>query len=361
MAANGTDDATQLDWHDAASIGVEGKGWSDTPGPYHRLPSRAEGWVTEKVWTHGACAAGLTFEFETDSPQIWARWRLGRKTLDAGTHETDLCRDGLDLYARDDTGAWRWAGKADPGPDQQCESCFSEPFIPERRRYRIYLPLFNVVESLEIGVCAGSLFEGVAPRPDQPIAYYGTSIVHGRSASRPGMVHAAILGRRLDVPMLNLGFCGSAHMEIELARLMAELDPCIYMIDSLPNMGPEGIAERAEPFILALREKHPETPIVLIEDRTMAGAAFRPGQIEYHQALRFELRKVYGRLIEGGDDHLYYVPHDTLLGDDGDATTDRSHPSDLGYWRYAEALEPVLRRVLAGEKPGLAGPLAMHI
>jgi lysophospholipase L1-like esterase len=35
-----------------------------------------------------------------------------------------------------------------------------------------------------------------------------------------------------------------------------------------------------------------------------------------------------------------------LLGLDGEAATDGSHPNDLGMVRYADAYEPVLRAIL---------------
>jgi len=44
---------------------------------------------------------------------------------------------------------------------------------------------------------------------------------------------------------------------------------------------------------------------------------------------------------------LVYVEGEHLLGDDGEAATDGSHPSDLGMMRMADALEPVLRPLLA--------------
>ena len=86
------------------------------------------------------------------------------------------------------------------------------------------------------------------------------------------MVHTAILGRRLDRPVINLGFSGNGKMEPELAELLAELDPAVYVLDCLPNMTAEEVDARVEPFVRALRKAHPETPIVLAEDRTYANA-----------------------------------------------------------------------------------------
>ncbi len=80
------------------------------------------------------------------------------------------------------------------------------------REYAAYLPLYNGVQSMSIGVEKTATFEGLAPRP-KPIVFYGTSITHGACASRPGMVHTAILGRKLDLPVVNLGFSGNGRMD----------------------------------------------------------------------------------------------------------------------------------------------------
>ena len=42
----------------------------------------------------------------------------------------------------------------------------------------------------------------------------------------------------------------------------------------------------------------------------------------------------------------YDLDGDNLLGRDGEAATDGSHPNDLGMIRYADAYEPVLRSIL---------------
>ena len=54
-------------------------------------------------------------------------------------------------------------------------------------------------------------------------------------------------------------------MEPEMARLLAELDPAIYMLANQENIKPEVVFTRATEYIAILRQTHPETPIVLIE------------------------------------------------------------------------------------------------
>ena len=102
----------------------------------------------------------------------------------------------------------------------------------------------------------------------------GTSIVQGGCASRPGMVHTAILGRRLDREAINLGFSGNGMMEPEVARLMAELDPALYVIDCIPNVG-ERIGELTVPFVRILREETSQYAYPADGERPTGG---QPGQ-----------------------------------------------------------------------------------
>ena len=77
----------------------------------------------------------------------------------------------------------------------------------------------------------GHSFNPLNPRQEKPILFYGTSIMQGACASRPGLAIPAILGRRLKRPTINLGFSGNGIMEPEIASLLAEQDPCVFVID----------------------------------------------------------------------------------------------------------------------------------
>jgi hypothetical protein len=152
-----------------------------------------------------------------------------------------------------------------------------------------------------------------------------------------------ILGRRLDVPVLNLGFSGNGRLEMELAALLAEVDARAYVLDCLPNLGPRQVAERTEPFVRALRAERPDVPIVMVEDRVNANARFLPGRMRHHEGNHAAFRAAFDKLSASGLRGLTYVRDAPFLGEDGEATVDGSHPTDLGMVRYADALEPILR------------------
>ena len=160
------------------------------------------------------------------------------------------------------------------------------------------------------------------------------------------MVHTAILGRRLERPVINLGFSGNGRMDPEVAALMAELGPAVYVIDCLPNMTAKEIEERAEPFVRTLLKARPRTPILLVEDRTYPHAFASESLQQRQAASRAALRKVFDKLVADRAGDLHYLAGDRLLGDDGEATVDGSHPTDLGFLRQAEAFEKALRPLL---------------
>lgn len=333
-----------LAWHDVRDWGVEGKGWDDTAKYFDRLPSRAEGKVRGPVWSLSRHSAGMSVRFTTDATSIHADYKVTSPSL-AMPHMPATGVSGLDLYAQTESGDWRWVSVVRPAKQEMQVNIISG-LLPGKRNYMIYLPLYNGTEHLKIGVPEGHLFEPIEPRKQKPIVFYGTSITHGACASRTGMPHPAILGRRLDQPVINLGFSGNGKMEPEVGEFLTELDPSVYVVDCLPNMNGAEVAERAENLVRQLHQAHSETPIVLVEDRTYANTPFLPDRQARHAGSRKAFREAYETLKSVDGLKMFYVDGETLLGNDREDTTDGSHPSDLGFFRQANTLEPVLREAL---------------
>ena len=209
-----------LNWHDVTQWGVEGRAWPDLPRRrwFDRFPAQAESTVTPAVWTLSRTSAGMLVRFRTDAAEIWASYTLFSERL-ALPNLTAIGMSGIDLYALDDAGKWRWVGVTTPST-KVVRQRIIRGLAPGSREYAAYLPLYNGVDSLSIGVPAAAHFEPVSPRSDAPIVFYGTSITHGASASRPGMSHVAILGRRLNRPIVNLGFSGNGRMDAAVGALL---------------------------------------------------------------------------------------------------------------------------------------------
>ena len=332
-------------WYDARYLGVEGRGWTETKSFFDRLPAKAEGSVRPPVWALSQNSAGICICFSSDAAAIFARWTLRSKNL-ALPHMPATGVSGLDLYARDEAGAWRWLGVGRPTQEINQQS-LARNLPPGKRDYLLYLPLYNGVEAVQIGIAPSADLWPLKPYGNQkPIVFYGTSITQGGCASRPGMTYAAILGRWLERPAINLGFSGNGKMEPEVARLLAELDPCAYVVNCLPNMTAAEVTERAEALVTLVRAARPHTPIVLCEDRSYANSWLVSSSQSRHETGRAALAAAFSRLKSAGVAGLHYLPGGRQLGSDREDTVDGSHPTDLGFLRMAEAMLPVLKPLI---------------
>ncbi|MDZ4849526.1 MAG: SGNH/GDSL hydrolase family protein [Pirellulaceae bacterium] len=334
-----------LEWHDITSWGVEGRILSEQHRErwFDRFPSSAKETVTPNVWNLSRDSAGMMVRFKTDATAISVHYNLMKDKL-ALPHMPATGVSGVDLYARNDESKWKWVQVTKPAT-QEVKAEIINGLAPGFREYAAYLPLYNGIESMSIGVKKGSKFEGLKPR-EKPIVFYGTSITHGASASRPGMVHTAIIGRKLDLPVVNLGFSGNGKMDLAVADFLTQIDAAAYVIDCLPNMKPEEVSEKCIPLVNRLLESKPKTPIILVEDRRFSNEWITPVKRQFHTDNHAALRAAYEILLKNGVTNLHYISGDELYGTDTEGATDASHANDLGFMRQADIFEPVIRSAL---------------
>ena len=335
-------------WCNALNLGLEGQGWHDgIKRPYDRFPGEAEGKVPDPVWGLSRHSAGMNVRFVTDSPTIAIRWSVLNAGL-AMPHMPATGVSGVDLYVKDQ-GRWGWLGIGIPNKKDDNEAVIAEKLPSGQHEYRLYLPLYNGTEKLEIGVKPGSVLAkapAYAVGHEKPMLFWGSSILQGGCASRPGMAYTSIIGRRMERPVLNFGFSGNGRMDPPVVDLIAKLDVSIYVIDCCPNMSAAEITERTEPLVKTLRAAHPDTPIVLVENVPYEKGWFLPDSKDAYAKKNVALRAAYDRLIAAGVKDLSYIPCTDLFGHDQEATVDGVHPNDLGFLRMADAIEPYLRKVL---------------
>lgn len=331
-------------WTHAHELCVEGQAFKDLESPFDRLPAVAKSTLRAPVWQLGRHSAGICVRFRSDAQQLDLRWRLGSEKL-ALPHMPATGVSGADLYVQE-LGRLRWLATAFPlRKDNECR-LFSG-LDGTMREFVLYLPLYNVVESLAIGTPQGKRIEAW-PREStsRPIVFYGTSITQGACASRPGSCHVAMLGRRLDRPVVNLGFSGNGKLELAVVPLLASIDAAVYVLDCLPNLHEQLVRERLVPFVLALRKARPATPILLVEDRRYADAYLSSARRKRNEGNWRAHRKGFRELQAAGVRALHYVEGPSLLGSDSEDTVDGSHPSDLGFFRMSETLERALLPLL---------------
>ena len=124
-----------LEWHPVAQWGLEGRAFGDMDRLryFDRFPAVAEGRVTANVWNLSRDSAGMMVRFRTDATDIWANYTLRNERL-AGANMTAIGASGIDLYARDPAGKWRWVGVTRPAGKVVRQSIIND-LAPGTREY----------------------------------------------------------------------------------------------------------------------------------------------------------------------------------------------------------------------------------
>ncbi|MBP7461595.1 MAG: SGNH/GDSL hydrolase family protein [Candidatus Delongbacteria bacterium] len=335
---------TPYRWIMADTLPREGQGWTETAAPYDRLPSKAKSQVRDELWTLSQHSAGMVIPFISNSRTIVVRWKL-RFNFKL-THMTGSGIRGLDLYAFDSlTNQWRYVGTGRPDSLVN-QKTVGRNMTPADRRFQLYLPLYDGIDSLAIGIDSGAYLRPDRNQDQLPLVFYGTSITQGCSASRPGMAYPAIIGRWLNRKTINLGFSGNGRMDMALADLIGELPSEMIILDCLPNLTLEQITTNVQPFIIRLRQLQPETPILLVEN-----VLFPPmwSDTSLHYAITHKnnlLKQEYQELLEKGYRNIHYVEAENLIGQDGETAVDGTHLTDIGMQRIAEQLADRITSIL---------------
>lgn len=333
---------------------IEGQAWkNEVASPYDRLPARAEKSVRSDVWNLSRHTAGLMVRFRSNSDQVIVRYVAGANK--AMLHMPATGVSGVDLYAINTDGEWLWcAGKYSMGDTVEYQFTGLEPndrYHEKGREYRLYLPLYNNVTWMEIGVPVNSIFNPLPIRQEKPIVVYGTSIAQGGCASRPGMAWPAILGRHMDRPVINLGFSGNGRLEREVLDLIGEIDAKVYVLDCLPNLdasdGPKFhvVKNLVIQSVRQLRQKWATTPILLAEHCGFTDEGINTSRRNNISTLNKAQHEAFELLKSEGYNNIYLLTKEEI-GLTLEGTVDGIHPTDLGMQEYANGYEKKLRTIL---------------
>ena len=342
----------QLQWKNPLAESfqtVHGQAWQDElKGTYYRLPERAKEVVRKPVWGLSRHSAGLSIVFRSNAPEIKVRYAVTEGF--AMAHMPATGKSGVDLYATDANGKLRWCAAKYAFGDTITYTYSHLSYVTDPKQgyeYQLFLPPYNEIKWLEIGVDKEYTLRFLPASKEKPIVLYGTSIAQGACASRPGMVFGNIINRTLQHPVVNLGFSGNGQMEPEVFDFLSEIDAKMFILDNMPNMNKERtglIYERATNGIRKLRQKS-NAPILLVEHNGYANEFSSLDAEDSYRKTNIELHRVYQTLKAEGIKELYYLTKEEI-GFTQDATVEAIHPSDLGMQIYADAYIPKIKEIL---------------
>ena len=302
---------------------------------YDRLPASYKEIVREPVWDLSKHSSGLSIRFLSNSSVITAKWEvLNNFSMD---HMPDTGIKGVDLYFKDND-EWQYINTGVPVGFNN-EYKLVENMGNELREYKVFLPLYDGIKNIEIGVDSLSYVKRPMSNEKKPIVFYGTSITQGACASRPGMAHTNIISRQLDRDVINFGFSGNGRMEEPIANLISDSNPIFYVIECMPNMyPPDLVSSNTIPLIDTIRAKDSDTPIILVDLFTSPITALDKNAIRGTIEMNNALKTQYDKMINNGYNNIIYLETQSALGNDFEGTVDAVHFTDLGFIRYSDFL-----------------------
>lgn len=335
---------------DAPGMELFGFYWRAPGEALHRFPQSMDLDFSEGVKSLCRCTAGghLRFRSDADCIKIHAKVIGGRMA-----HMAYVGSRGFDLYVGQGmTQVFAKSSVMWTDQDEYTAVLFQSP-NRIMRDFTIYFPLYSEVEFVEIAVTAGAAILPPTPWQDaSPIVLYGTSITQGGCVSRPGMLYSNILSRLVKRPIYNFGFSGNGKGEPQIAEKLSEIaDPAMYILDYDDNAHPDLLKKTLTPFIQILRKKYPEVPILALSTEPKSAEAFEPFDSEYasKERLRYTAihQEVQDMFRQQGDRNIYFLDGRMLYGADfEECTVDGAHATDLGTYRTAHALAPMVERIL---------------
>lgn len=330
---------------------IDGLPWiKENDGKLIRFPNRAKSLVPPIVWTLSLMPSGgcIRFRSNTESLQIRVAHSFKPEMIDM----SPMAHSGIDLYVQEAEGLVYWGTSVPQFPDDK-EAPYTYHFFQdlkkEERGFTLYLPTYNDLVSLEIGLDPDAAILSPCPHESsKPIVFYGSSITQGACASRPGNGYVSLLSRELKVETVNLGFNGSGRGDLSVCDLMAEIDAACYVLDFHVNLPTyTELAEVYSPFYRRLRQKKPNTPILLLSPLGMSCEWFNRSKMETYEGMRLVIKGIYEDAIREGDQHVYWLDGSEIIdkGEDG-MFVDGLHPGDHGFYRIASKLNPILRKIV---------------
>lgn len=355
--------AAELKYYDVKenAFPLVNQGFEDCVGYYGRLSASLEGKVRDMVWYLAQNNAGIGIRFRTDSKSIGARWTLINDFRMNHMAPSGIC--GCDLYGYD-RGEWKYVGTARPN-GKESQGLFRSHIDGQMRDYVIFLPLYDGVSSISIGVdsCASiELPATIGNNPfggecSKPLVFFGHSGTQGGCASRPAMVYTSILSRMLKRECINLGFSGFGQMYSIMAKEMNKIDAGAYILDCLGNNYLQMVRDSSEVFVRTLANAHRDTPIFLMSNYADVTYWVSSNEESETEAKNLFFKDLVAKLNAEGYDNIHFIdmrgprnnPDNELEGSsangDGEGTVDGGHLTDLGFLRIARFLYPIFKEL----------------
>jgi len=221
----------------------------------------------------------------------------------------------------------------------------------KEREFILYFPLYSGVLSLEIGLEEDSYSLPSFIEDNKRIVCYGTSILQGGCASRPGLATTNVISRVLNKDVLNYGFSGAGLLEKEVGEIIASRSNIdLLIIDAEANAGcDKWMAENFELFLNEFYKNYPELKVIVMNKIQMNIDEYIPRNKRIKDYYESFLRRMVNKYKKKGKE-IYFVDNYHLFNNKelhwSEYTVDGVHPNDLGMYYLNKNYLKAIRKVL---------------
>lgn len=286
---------------------------------FYRL--RATDYVSDNVRRLNRHPSGVNISFKTNSTRIKINTKLTTKAY--MDHMTAIGQIGFDLYYKHQ-GKYVFLATTNVNAKEYDITIIGD-LGNDEKEYRLYFPLYAEVVDAYIGIDSDANIEFIKEAQEK-VVIYGTSISQGGCATRPGMSYTNILDRNTNYEFINLGFSGSAHLELEMADIINKIDMKYLILEVEANNTHQSLVDNLPAFI----DRLTCDKIFLISHFPETTNLIKPEYSAVTEA-NYQFQKQMDKVV-------FIDGHALLVELDYDGTVDGVHLTDLGFYTLAKKL-----------------------
>ena len=345
IALLGSAKAQKLEWVDGTLLNICGHTIRNAQNPYSRLDAKAYNFENSAIIRYSRYPSGVYVMFKTNSSQVAVEWTIASPKI--RDNMTPIVQLGVDLYVKN-RGEWQFCsvGRVSTKPSVTTyKKTLVRNMDNSEKEFMLYLPLWNEVTSLKIGVDSDADISAIPSPYKHRVVTYGTSTLHAASPSRPGMAPLARLSRMLGVDFVNFSYSGQGKMEPESANVLADCETDAIICYCFGNTTPIEIEERVDAFVERVAKAHPDKAIIFMSPFLYNSRNPDLVKREFATKKRETIDRKMGVLTKKYK-NVYYINIKDACGTDNEASIDNSHPNDLGFDRILQSYGPKIAKIL---------------
>jgi hypothetical protein len=324
-------------------------------GELFRFNSANKSAYPEDIQREGATTAGATLRFRVYGGTV--RLKATRRTdvayVERATYD-------FDVYLGTGTNRYLW--KTLSSDFNKVDYLSEELVLPEGvQEVMICLPRTVGFSSLQVGIREGAYVSAPPARKGGAVAFYGSSITQGYTASSPSLSYAMKLCLELDADCVNFGLSGAARGEKavidDMCAKITDAGISVFILDYDWNINSstelrEGSAYwNSYPYATIYGKIRDavgaDAPIVMLSRPFFGRGTAGITGAEVTKCIRV-IEGACEDAIEAGDNNVIFVSGKTFFPEEEQTAChvgDQVHPSDLGHNYMKKAVMAALEQL----------------